>query len=84
MRIVTDKLHALGIVAHGIAHTAKRRPRQGIHRDPGEQRPECDQIIDLNLRPEVPVEHAQELGAVRGDAGFAAEEATQDERRGGD
>ena len=84
MRIVAHKLHALGIVANGIAHSAKRRTRQGIHRDHREQRPECNQIIDLNLRPEVPVEHAQELGAVSGDAGFAAEEATQDERGGGD
>src|SRR6202022_3431592 len=84
MWIIAYELHALRIIANSIAHSSKRRPCQGIHRDHSEQCPECNQIIDLNLRPEVPVEHTQELGAVRGDAGFATEEATQDKRGGCD
>ena len=84
MRIVADELHALGIVAHGVAHAPQWRAGQRVHRDHGDQRPRRDQIIDLDLRPETPVEHAQQLGAVGGDAGFAAEEGAQDQRRGGD
>ena len=84
MRIVADELHALGIVAHGVAHAPQRRAGEGVHRDDGDQRPRRDQIVDLDLRPETPVEHAQQLGAVGGDAGFAAEKGAQDQRRRGD
>ncbi len=44
----------------------------------------CDQIIDLDLRAEAPVEQAQDLGAIGGDAGLTAEEGAQDQRRGCD
>ena len=50
MRIITHKLHALGIVANGIAHSAERRTRQRIHRYHGDQRPGRHQIVDLDLR----------------------------------
>ncbi len=84
MRIVADELDALGIVAHGIAHPPQRRAGQRVHRDHGDQRPRRHQIIDLDLRAETPAEQFQQFGAVGGDAGFAAEEGAQDQRRGGD
>ncbi len=62
----------------------KRRAGQRIHRDDGDQRPRRDQIIDLDLRAEIPAEQFQQFGAVGGDAGFAAEKGAQDQRGGSD
>ena len=84
VRIVTDELHPLGIVAHRIAHPAQWRAGEGVHGDDGNQRPRRHQIVDLDLRPKTPVEYAQQLGAVGRDAGLAAEKCTQDQCRGGD
>ena len=84
MRIVADELNALGIVAHGVAHAPQRRAGQRVHRDHGDHGPCRDQIIDLDLRTEIPVEDAQQLGPVGGDAGFPAEKGAQDQRGRGD
>ncbi len=80
MRVVADELNAFGIVAHGIAHAPQRGAGQRVHRDHGDQGPRRDQIVDLDLRAEIPVEDAQQLGPVGGDAGFTAEKAAQDQR----
>ena len=84
MRIVADELDAFGVVTNRVAHPPERRAGQRVHRDHADQRPCRDQIVDLDLRAEVPAEEAEQLGAVGGDAGFAAEERPQDQRGGGD
>ncbi len=80
--IVADELHALGVVAGRIAHAAERGARDLVHEVHAQEAPEGDQVVDLDLRPEIPVEDAQELGAVRRHALLAAEEPAQDQRRG--
>ena len=45
-----------------------------------QQAPGGDQVIDLDLRAEIPVEQAQQLGAVGRDAFLAAEKRAQDQR----
>ena len=80
MRIVADELNAFGIVAHGIVHPSQRRAGEGVHRDHRNQGPRRHQIIDLDLRAEIPVEYPEQLGAIGGDAGLAAEKGAQDQR----
>ena len=58
----------------------KRRARQRIHQADAKQAPGGDQVVDLDLRPEAPVEQAQQPGAVGRDAFLAAEERAQDQR----
>src|SRR3984957_11967082 len=53
VRVVTDKLHTLGIVPYCVAHPAQRSTRQRIHGDGSNQRPECHQVINLDLRSEM-------------------------------
>ena len=63
--VIANELNALRIVTNGIAHAAERRARQRVHGDDRQQRPRSDQIVDLNLRAETPVEHPKHFSSIR-------------------
>ena len=80
VRIIAYELDAFWIVAHRIAHAPERGTRQRVHRNHGDQRPCSYQIINLDLRAEIPAEQFQQFGPVGGDTCFAPEKRPQDQR----
>ena len=74
--IVAHELRALRVIAHRIAHPAQGGARNLVHQEHAQEAPEGDQVVDLDLRPEAPVEDPQQLGAIGGDALLAAEKSS--------
>src|SRR5205823_14002246 len=66
VRIIANELDAFWIIAHRIAHAPERGARQRVHRNHGDQRPCSYQIINLDLRAEIPAEQFQQFGPVGG------------------
>jgi hypothetical protein len=54
-----------------------------VHGGGGDEDPERDEVVDLPVAGELEPEQQRRLGAVGGDAFLAAEEAVEDQRRGG-
>ena len=82
LRVVAGELGPLRIVADGIRGLAERRQRQHEHRGDRDEAPACDQIIDLNLRPEAQPHQLRHIDPVGMDAVFAVEERQQDHGEG--